>query len=150
LPAFFAARGLRFEPQLVRRRQGHPFCHIHYEPTVPGFRASPEDGTISELFAAADPVSFVVRRKPTGDSLDVIKAVLKQLPQPVEVTLSTPEQFEAEYWPEALAYHFPETRHRITVLRSEAHTTHPWAQDYVKAGVADGKRLILTPRRLFE
>jgi hypothetical protein len=150
LPAFFAARGLRFEPQLVRRRQGHPFCHIHYEPTVPGFRASPEDGTISELFAAADPVSFVVRRKPTGDSLDVIKAVLKQLPQPIEVTLSTPEQFEAEHWPQALEYHFPETRHRITVLRSEAHTTHPWAQDYVKAGVADGERLILTPRRLFE
>ncbi|MEX2303236.1 MAG: agmatine deiminase family protein [Bryobacterales bacterium] len=150
LPAFFSSRGLSFEPALVRARQGHPFCHIYYEPTVPGFRASTEDGTVSELFAAVDPVSFVVRRKPTGDSLDVIKAVLKQLPRPVDITISSPPQFEAEYWPPALEFHFPNTRHRISIVRSEAHTTHPWAQDYVKAGVANGERRILTPRRLFE
>lgn len=150
LPAFFSARGLNFEPQLVRRRNGYPFCHIYYEPTVPGYRASPEDGTISELFTAVDPISFVVGRKPTGDSLDVIKAVLARLPQPIGVTISSPELFEAEYWPNALERHFSNTRHRITMLRSEANTTHPWAQDYVKAGVANGKRVILTPRRLFE
>ena len=150
LTAFFSQRGLRFEPQLVRRRQKDPFCHIYYEPTVRGFRASPEDGTVSDLFAAVDPISFVVKRKPTGDSLDVIKAVLKGLPQPIDVTISSPQQFEAEYWPGALEHHFPNTRHRITILRSEAHTTHPWAQDYVKAGVSNGKRVILTPRRLFE
>jgi hypothetical protein len=150
LPAFFASRGLRFEPALARRREGHGFCHIYYEPTLPGFRASAEDGTVSELFGAVDPVSFVVRRKPIGDSLDIIKAVLAQLPQPVQVTLSSPEQFEAEYWPRALEYHFPNTRHNIRILRSEAATTHPWAQDYVKPGVVNGERRILTPRRLFE
>ena len=150
LPAFFASRGLRFEAKLVRRREGQGFCHICYEPTLPGFRASPEDGTISELFGAVDPISFVARRKPTGDSLDIIKAVLRQLPQPMQITLSSPEQFEAEYWPPALQFHFPNTRHHIRILRSEASTTHPWAQDYVKAGVADGERRILTPRRLFE
>ncbi len=150
LPAFFAAHGASFEPTLVRRRQGLGFCHIYYEPTLPGFRASPEDGTISALFGAVDPVSFVVRRKPIGDSLDIIKAVLRQLPEPVEVILSSPEQFESEYWPAALEYHFPKTRHHIRLLRSEASTTHPWAQDYVKAGVVNGERRILTPRRLFE
>jgi hypothetical protein len=150
LPAFFTSRGLSFEPNLVRRREGHAFCHIYYEPTLPGFHASPEDGTVSELFGAVDPVSFVVRRKPIGDSLDIIKAVLEQLPQPIRVTLSSPEQFEAEYWPEALEYHFPKTRHDIRILRSEAETTHPWAQDYVKPGVWNGERRILTPRRLFE
>jgi hypothetical protein len=150
LPAFFSSRGLSFEPRLVRARQGRPFCHIYYEPTIPGFRASTEDGTVSELFGAVDPVSFVVRRKPTGDSLDVIKAVLRQLPRPVDVTISSPGQFETEYWPQALEFHFPDTRHRISMVRSEAHTTHPWAQDYVKAGVANGERRILTPRRLFE
>jgi hypothetical protein len=150
LEEFFVARHLKFEARLVHRRQRFGFCHIHYEPTLPGFRAAPEAGRVSRLFGDVDPMSFVARRKPIGDSLDIIKAVLSRMTRPVPVTLSLREEFEAQYWKEATSFHFPFTRHTITIQASAATVAHPWAQDYIKAGSCNGELRILLPRLLYE
>ena len=150
LQTFFGERRLAFERRLVRRRQGRGSCHIYYEPTLPGFRAAIDRGSVREIIGSVDPMSLVARRKPTGDSLDVIKTVLSRLPRPVKVSLSTTEIFDAGGWQSAIGFHFPGTRHAITVRGSKTTAEHPWAQDYVKPGQANGELRILLPRRLYE
>ncbi len=150
LKALFDESGSRFEPRLVHRIRGSGYCHIFFEPTIPGFRAHPENWTFAGLFAGIDPVSFVAGRKPIGDSLDIVKTVLSRLSHPVAITLSLPKTFAEEPWPNALASHFPQTIHKLSIQPSAATTEHPWAQDYMKAGAVDGTLRILVPRRLFE
>jgi hypothetical protein len=150
LSDYFASRGLRFEPKLVRKRPGHGLCHIHYEATIPGFRASPEAEPITQLFGAVNPIGLVPGRKPVGESLDIIKEVLRQLPRPIAVTISVGGEFDDASWAKALATHFPSTAHRISRLRRPSGITHPWAQDYVKSGETNGRLRVLVPRRLYE
>jgi hypothetical protein len=150
LGRFFESKGLRFVPGLVAGREGHAACHIYFEPTVRGFRASPDSRPVQGLFVAIDPMSFVVRRKPDGDSLSIAKQVLPQIDHPIDVTLSVAGNFERSRWPEALKFHFGESRHRFEVRQSGAKSSHPWAQDHQKAGEVDGKLRILVPRRLYE
>jgi hypothetical protein len=150
LESYFTQRGLPFESRLVRRRQRSKACHILYEPTLPGFRALPDDAPVRRLFGSIDPDGFVVGRKPVGDSLDVIKQVLRVLPRPIDVTLSVTQDLSTIDGPRHLKAHFPETEHRIILRPSAAEDFHPWAQDYVKAGEVEGSVRILAPRRLFE
>ncbi|MEZ5394629.1 MAG: hypothetical protein R2724_17590, partial [Bryobacterales bacterium] len=119
-------------------------------PTVPGFRALPDSFPIRKLFGSVDPDGFLAGRKPMGDSLDVIKRVLRALPRPIDVTLSLIRELGVESWDRAIAAHFPQAEHRIRLRVSAAAETHPWAQDYVKAGEVAGRAVILTPRRLYE
>ena len=150
LAAYFAERGLPFEPDLVRKREGRKNCHIFYEPTLPGFRPSPDNHAITGLFASVDPISLVVDRDPIGDSLDIVKAVLPQLGRPVDLTISVIPMFEDALLPAAVKRHFGPLADRIRIVRSESHQTHPWAQDYVKSGEWKGEKRILVPHRLFE
>ncbi|MCB9384504.1 MAG: agmatine deiminase family protein [Bryobacterales bacterium] len=149
LQAYFAQRGVPFEPGLVRRKRGG-VCHVFYEPTLPGFRALPDSAPIRKLFGSVDPDGFLAGRKPVGDSLDVIKRVLRALPRPIDVTLSLTRELGVESWDRAIAAHFPQTEHSIRLRASAAAETHPWAQDYVKSGEVAGKAVVLTPRRLYE
>lgn len=150
LESYFAQRGLPFDSRLVRRRQSAKACHVLYEPTLPGFRVLPDDAPIRRLFGSIDPDGFVAGRKPVGDSLDVIKQVLRVLPRPIDVTLSVTQDLSPFDGPRHLQAHFPGTEHRIVLRPSAAEDFHPWAQDYVKAGEVDGAVRILAPRRLFE
>ena len=59
LASFITSRGFEFDPKLVRKKQGLGVCHIYYEPTLPGFRASRDDAAAigpmgSTAFAAAE------------------------------------------------------------------------------------------------
>ena len=150
LESFFASRSVLFLPELVRRYQGLPVCHVFYEPTVPGFRASPDDDPITGVFGAVDPASFVVGREIGGGSLQILKQVLTQAPYPVEVTLTVNHDYPSRHWPSAVQRNFGAMPHAVQVRPSQAATTLPWAQDYLKAGSAGGVRKLLVPHRLFE
>ncbi len=150
LRRFFAEHELPFRDALVRPRPGHKACHIYYEPTLRGFRASTEDRPIKALYGAVDPMRFIVGRGPTGESLDVIRTVLAALPQPIHLELRVNERFDETYWPAALERRFGDISHDINVLPTPGAGTHPWAQDYIKSGSVDGKLKILVPRRIFE
>ena len=75
LASYFSENALRFEARLVRPRFGLKACHIHYEQTRPGFRASPEDSRISELIGSIEPNGLLSGRALIGDSFDILKAV---------------------------------------------------------------------------
>ena len=143
-------RGATFFPALLRPWMGHPACHIVYEPALPGFRAAPDDLPVTGLRLGVDPVGFIGGRKPVGDTLDIARAVLPRLRRPLDVTLTVHGDFPPGLWDEAVERHFGATRHRISVRAGEVSQTHPWAQDYIKAGQAAGRGLLMTPRRLYE
>lgn len=134
----------------MHKYQNYKACHVFYEQTIPGFRALPDNRPITGLASGVDPASLVGGRKQIGDSLDVARAVLERIPRPLDVTFTLTDEFERDYWPDALAKAFPESRHHFKLIESEAKSTHPWGQDFVKAGSVNGELRVLTPRRLFE
>ncbi|MEZ5363536.1 MAG: hypothetical protein R2748_14640 [Bryobacterales bacterium] len=150
LGQFFEKRGARYRPQLVHKYQNYKACHVYYEQTIPGFRALPDNRPIIGLASGIDPASLVGGRKNIGDSLDVAREVLKRIPRPLDVTFTLTDEFERDYWPESLAKAFPDSKHHFKLIQSEAKSTHPWGQDFIKAGSVNGELRVLTPRRLFE
>jgi hypothetical protein len=151
LGPFFAARGLRFEPDLVRKYKRFPSCHICYEPTVPGFKVLPEDAPVAGLMADIDPLGFVTNRtEKIGDSLDIVKAVLSSLPRPLDVTLGLSNEYDSKHWPAAQEFHFGDTPHTLQLRGNNVDGMHPWVQDYLKSGWANGKRRLLVTRHLYE
>ena len=150
LRSFFAERRALFRDSLVRKRGGYEACHVYYEPTVPGFRALPDNRPITGLVSGVDPASLVGGRKAIGDSLDVAREVLRQIGRPLDVTFSLTREFDRSYWPQGMKRAFPDSIHRFGLIQSEAQNTHPWGQDFVKAGEVNGELRVLTPRRLFE
>ncbi|MEZ5394765.1 MAG: hypothetical protein R2724_18320 [Bryobacterales bacterium] len=150
LESFFGEKGLPFVAKLVRRVQDRKACHIFYEPTVPGFRALPDDRPIEGFVSGINPDDFVADLEPVGDSLSVVQAVLARVERPLDVMLSVVEEYGDAEWPAALERHFPNTPHHIRLLHSSASETHPWGQDFLKAGAVGGQLRLLSPRRLFE
>ena len=150
LEAYFAERGLRFEEKLVRKRRGYRACHLYFEPTLPGFRAAHDDQRITGLIGSVDSASFIGRRQPVGDSLDVLKAIAPQLGRPIGLELVVNQDFDPSHRAGALREHFGEMAEEIGVIDTALPIAHPWAQDFVKAGAADGRLVLLAPHRLFE
>ncbi|MBI1354618.1 MAG: hypothetical protein GC160_09750 [Acidobacteria bacterium] len=150
LSAMYAEKGLPFLPELVRKQKGFKACHIYYEPTVPGFRALSDDRPITGFVSGIHPNDFIADRKPVGDSLSVIQQVLGHIDRPLDVTLTVVADYPQSEWEAALRRHFPDTPHHIQLVESAAQDTHPWGQDYVKAGAVDGELRLMTPRRLYE
>ena len=150
LERFFAREGLEYRPKLVRKGSGDGFCHIHYEPTIRGFRAATQYPPIQELFTEVDPLSFVVGRKPVGDSLDAARMVLQNLPRPISLTLGINGRFDRRHWPAATVQHFLGTHHRITLEQVSGTTVYCWWQDLMQPGYVNGRDLILVPRRVYQ
>lgn len=150
LEAFFVSREAEFNPSLVRKPRGQGFCHVFYEPTIRGFRASPDDAEVQHLYASVDPVGLVVQRKSIGDSLGILKDVLAHTTRQLNVTVITHDGFKPEFWPDAKRHHFPATPHHILLDRHPGRMEHLWAQDFMKPGEAGGRLTILVTRRLFE
>lgn len=150
LEAFFASRTVKLEAALLRRRHGFAACHVFYEPTVPGFRAAPDDDPVTGVFGALDPATFVVGREPHGDSLEILQTVLARAPHPLDVTLTINQDYDPRHWPAAAQRRFGAMPHRIQTRPSRAEVTQPWAQDYLKSGWAAGDRRLLVPYRLYE
>lgn len=150
LAAYFSGKGLPFDKDLVRKYKSRKNCHIYFEPTVPGFRALTDDRPISGFISGIHPNDFDADRKPSGDSMSVVQFVLSRIAKPLDVTLSIVNDYGDHGWPAALKRHFPNTPHRIKLIRSTAEDTHPWGQDFVKAGEVNGELRLLTTRRLYE
>ena len=150
LRIFFHQRGLPFEPELVHPEGKYAACHIYYEPTLPGFRASVEDLPIQRLYVAVDPLNFFADAEFGGSSLDIAKSVLGRLPRSVDVRLSVSGGFPKELWQPTAAYHFGGTPHRIDFFDTGFDQAHPWTQDHLESGTVNGERRVLIPRHLYE
>ena len=150
LESFFAARGVPFDTRLVRK-QRRQSCHVFYEPTSAGFRATPENFAVKELFFDVETLSFLaLRSERFGDALDITKTILEKASRPLDVTIGVALTQAHELYSQALAFHFPNSRHRIRLRNYAVESSNPWVQDYLKAGHAGGKERILVTRRLFE
>ena len=150
LSQFFAGKQLPFESGLVRRRGAFAACHVYYEPTLKGFRASRDNAKIQSLYIAADPLSFFLRGDLAGYSLDIAKSVLSRLPRPIDVRLSVAGDFDESLWTPAAVTHFAGYPHEFSFFHSGTAESHPWTQDHIKAGELNGQLRILIPRRLYE
>lgn len=149
LPRYFSGRGLPYSAALVRTIDGRR-CHIFYEPSVSGFRASPEDAAVSELVFGIDTAAFLSRREAVvGDGLDVMKQLLRSVERPLQVTLGLATE-EDDVYRAALRYHFPDSKHRFAVQHHPVEDYNPWAQDYLKAGRVGAERKMLVTRQGFE
>lgn len=150
LEAFFGERGLPFQPDLVHPDGKFAACHIYYEPTLRGFRASVEDLPIERLYVAVDPLNFFADAEFGGSSLDIAKTVLGKLPRSVDVRLSVSGGFPKEIWQSTAAYHFGGTPHPLDFFYTGLDQAHPWTQDHVESGTVNGERRVLIPRHLYE
>lgn len=150
LSQFFAEKKLPFESNLVHPRGSSAACHVYYEPTLKGFRASRDNAKIQGLYLAVDPLSFFLRGDLPGYSLDIAKSVLSRLPRPINVRLSVSGDFDQSMWTPAAETHFAGVSHHFSFFDSGTDEPHPWAQDHIKAGELNGQLRILIPRRLFE
>lgn len=150
LADFFKSEGLRFDPALVRTIQSHP-CHIHYEPTAPGFRAHPESAPAQGLFLDLEHVALLSQRTLVfGDNLDMARTVLANLPRALDITFSVPLQVKREYYQRALESAFPGIEEQTWLRDRPLQTHHTWAQDYLKSGELNGQTRVLLPRLAFE
>jgi hypothetical protein len=150
LRSFFSESGLRFEPDLARRKKDLGICHIYYEPTVPGFRALPDQSAVRELVVEVNASDFVSRREPGGGGINILKTILGHISQPLDVKLIATRDFTPGQWADAMKFHFPNSPHRVVLRRTDVSVSHPWTQDYLKAGEVDGGLRVLIPQRLYE
>jgi len=150
LRPFFQERGLPFEPDLVHPDGKFAACHIYYEPTLPGFRASVEDLPIQRLYVAVDPLNFFADAEFGGSSLSIAKTVLGKLPRSVDVRLSVSGGFPKALWQPTAAYHFGGTPHHLDFFDTGLEQAHPWTQDHLESGTVNGEKRVLIPRHLYE
>ena len=150
LTLFFSSRGLPFEPSLIKSTGGQK-CHIWYEPTLKGFRASTENDQVQGLMFDVDALSLLLTRTEViGDSLDVVRAMLPHISRPLKITLGVDNYWKKGRYEEALKLYFQELYHSIEFHETKSRASNPWTQDYIKGGKVGNKPFILIPRRLME
>lgn len=150
LASHFASEGLRFDASLLRVNKTG-VCHVHYVPTLRGFRAHPDSVPASQVFLDLDHKALLSRRTMQfGDSLDMAKTILSELPRPVSVTLSVPITVSSSYFENAIRRHFPSSAAHVWLRNRPVEAHQTWAQDYMKSGSAEGETRVLMPRRSFE
>lgn len=150
LMQYFNSRRLTFEPNVVRHGVRR-WCHIVYEPSLPGFRAHPESAPVSGVYVTLPHLRLLSPPgAPVGDGLDVVKAVLDQAPHGLDVTLVAAVTVPQRQLERAVSRHFPQTRHRLSILKNPDVDVNSWSQDFVKSGQRRGELRLLVPRRIFE
>jgi hypothetical protein len=146
----FSHRRLRFDPQVLRRVENQT-CHIMYEPTLPGFRAHSESDEIRGVFADIPHMRLLAMPgAPLGDSLDIVKAVLSQAPEPMDLNLGVAQSVPLELVYKAVTGHFTGTKHRIQLRMNPATHVNSWSQDFIQSGETRRGARLLAPRRIFE
>lgn len=149
LEGFFGREQLPFRRALVR--DGAEPCHVLYRPTVPGFRASPDDDPLREILYDADPLLFLATaRVNRGESVGAMTEVLRQIDRPLDVGVVLHRVHESAAYERAVARTFGDTPHRVTLRDRGVDRNFWWVQDYVKAGASGRGETLLVPRRLFE
>jgi hypothetical protein len=150
LEELFARENVPFEPDLVHAESGQT-CHVFYRPTVPGFRASPDDDPLREILFDADALLYLATaRVNRGESLGAMSDVLRRIPRPLDVSVLLHRVHAEAAYERATARAFGDTPHRVRLLDRGVERNFWWVQDYVKAGTSVRGETILVPHRLFE
>lgn len=149
LANFFIAHQAPFETALVRDRNGSA-CHVFYQPTLQGFRASRDNETPEGLYSSISPYSFLANSEIPGDSLEIVKEILSRLSRPLDILLTVSGGFSQSLWEPAAVRHFGGLPHHFRFFESGDSVVHPWAQDHLKAGYVNGLPQVLIPRRLYQ
>jgi hypothetical protein len=150
LQSFFFLRKLPFDSRLVREERGQ-LCHIYYEPSLPGFRASPDNAPVSGLFVDVDFAGFLSGRADRyGDVLDIAKAMLPGIERPLDITIGVPLNQDPALYKQALRSHLKDSIHRFGFRNINWQKTNPWTQDYLKSGAWQGQPRILVTRMSYE
>jgi hypothetical protein len=150
LKAFFDREGLPFRPELVRRAGGRT-CHVFYRPTVPGFRAAPDDDSVTEILFDTDPVLYLAAGAHNrGEPVGAMREVLRRITRPLAVDILIHRVHDAAAYERATLRNFAGTPHRIVLLDRGIERNFWWVQDYVKAGSSSRGPTILIPRRIYE
>jgi hypothetical protein len=126
-------------------------CHIWYEPSLPGFRALPENQPISGLYFDLHTVSVMANRNlKVGDTLDIVKSILASInvDLPVSIGIAYMDSQGYEWAKKGVSFHFP---NRPVSLRNNGNFRSTiWAQDYVKSGSFGKQPTLIIPRNLYE
>ena len=150
LERFFVEERLPFRAELVRDT-GSDRCHVVYRPTVPGFRASPDDDPIEEIVFDSDPLLYLATsRGNRGEPVGAMREVLGRIPRPLDVAVLIQRVHDEAAYERATGRAYGETPHRISLLDRGVERNFWWVQDYLKAGTSSGGETILLPRRIFE
>jgi len=149
LSGFFSREGLPFRRDLVRTTDERP-CHVLYRPTVPGFRASPDDDPIREILFDSDPLLFLATSQNWGEPTGVMREILSAIPRPLDVRILIHPRHEEPVYARAVDRGYGGMPHRVSLIERGTDRSFWWVQDYLKSGTSSGKGTILIPRRIFE
>jgi Porphyromonas-type peptidyl-arginine deiminase len=150
LKALFESEGLPFRPEILRREPAR-VCHVFCRPTVPGFRASPDDDPVTEILFDTDPVLYLTEgSRNRGEPVGVMREILQRIARPLAVSILIHRVHAAAAYEAATRRNFGGTPHRIALLDRGVERTFWWVQDYVKAGTSSRGPTLLIPRRIFE
>jgi hypothetical protein len=150
LGALFGREGLPFRADLVRRAGGRS-CHLFYRPTVPGFRAAPDDDPVTRIVFDSDPVLYLVAgERNRGEPVGAMREILRRIARPLDVSILLHRVHDPTAYEAATKRSFGGTPHRVTLLDRGAPRTFWWVQDYLKAGASSRGPTVLVPRRIFE
>jgi Porphyromonas-type peptidyl-arginine deiminase len=149
LARLFSSEGLPLRPDLVRT-QGERRCHVLYRPTVPGFRASPDDDPIREILFDSDPLLFLAAGPNRGEPLGVMREVLSRIPRPLDVGILIHTVHEAPAYARAVERGYGHTPHRVKLIERGVERSFWWVQDYLKSGTSSRGETLLVPHRIFE
>ncbi len=146
----FAREALPFRSDLLRDEGGR-VCHVLYRPTLPGFRASPDDEPLKEILFDADALLYLATaRENRGDVLGAMTEVLGRIPRRLDVGVFTHRLHEESAYERATKLSFGDTPHGVSLLDRGVERSFWWVQDYMKAGTSRGGETILVPHRIFE
>jgi len=146
----FEREGLPFRPELVRREAGR-VCHVFYRPTLPGFRAAPDDDPITGILFDTDPLFYLAAgSRNRGEPVGAMREVMQRIVRPLAVDILIHRVHDDAAYDEATQRNFGGTPHRIALRERGVDRTFWWVQDYVKAGASSRGPTLLVPRRIFE
>lgn len=149
LRALFDREGVPFRSDLVHHAGGKD-CHLFYRPTVPGFRAAPDDDPIREILFDSDPLLYLATKRNHGETVGAMREVLRRIARPLEVGLLIHRVHDPGAYEKATRQSFGDTPHRISLLDRGVERNFWWVQDYLKSGAAPRGPSLLVPYRLFE
>jgi hypothetical protein len=150
LQGFFSREGRPFRPDLVRRTSGQA-CHVFYRPSVPGFRAAPDDDPVTEILFDTDPLLYLATApRNRGEPVGAMREILRRIPRPLAVSILIHRAHDAAAYEKATLRNFGDTPHRITLVDRAIERNFWWVQDYLKAGTSSRGPTLLVPHRIFE
>jgi hypothetical protein len=149
LKDLFSRDGLPFRRDLLRTTEGRN-CHVLYRPTVPGFRASPDDDPIREILFDSDPLLFLATGPNRGDPVGAMREVLSRVRRPLDVGILIHRVYGEPVYQRAIARGYGGTSHRVRLIERGVGRSFWWVQDYLKSGTSPRGKTLLVPHRIFE